>query len=169
MGIASVGLALGLNALLELTGVIGGSETYQTVAENQYAAALPLGLICFGLIAPIAEELLFRGIIYSCVRRYMKPIAAMVMSAAFFAMYHGNSVQGIYAFVMGCLMVYAYEYFGDFRMPVAVHIISNVLIYSISYQPGTAGMFVNWPVCLVCLAFGAGGVWLLNKEKKIYG
>ena len=169
MGIASVGLAVGLNALLELTGVINSSETYQTVAEKQYAVALPLGLICFGVTAPIAEELLFRGIIYSCVRRYMKPIAAMVMSAAFFAMYHGNSVQGIYAFAMGCLMVYAFEYFGDFRMPVAVHIISNVLIYSISYQPGTAAVFVNWPVCLVCLAFGVGGVWLLNREKKIYG
>ena len=103
------------------------------------------------------------------MRRYLKPIAAMVMSAALFAMYHGNSVQGIYAFAMGCLMVYAYEYFGDFRMAVAVHVISNVLIYCISYQPGVAALFLNWPVCILCLAFGGGSLWLLNKEKKIYG
>ncbi len=169
MGAAAVGLAIGFNVLLELTGVIDNSEVYEAVAEAQYAAILPLGLVSFGLITPIAEELLFRGIIYNCVRRYLKPIAAMVMSAALFAMYHGNSVQGIYAFVMGCLMVYAYEYFGDFRMPVAVHMISNVLIYCISYQPGVAALFLNWPVCIVCLAIGGGSIWLLNKEKKIYG
>lgn len=169
MGVAAVGLAIGLNVLLELTGIIDNSEVYEAVAEAQYAAILPLGLVCFGVITPIAEELLFRGIIYNCVRRYLKPVAAMVMSAALFAMYHGNSVQGIYAFAFGCLMVYAYEYFGDFRMPVAVHIISNVLIYCISYQPGVATLFLNWPVCIVCLVCGVGSIWLLNKEKKIYG
>ncbi len=164
---ATVGLALGLNILLKLAGTVESSETYQEVAQNQYAAWLPLGLVCFGLIAPVAEELLFRGVIFNCIRRYMKLSAAMLVSAVFFALYHGNSVQAIYAVVMGYLMAYAYEYFGDFRLALGVHILANVLTYVLSYVPGISHL-MNWPTCIVCLAAGAGCAWALHKGKKIF-
>lgn len=166
LGVATVGLALGLNILFEMSGMIEGSEAYQEVAQNQYAAWMPLGLICFGIITPIAEELLFRGVIFGSVKRYMKLSAAMLISAVFFALYHGNSVQGLYAAVMGYLMAFAYEYFGDFRAAVAVHMVSNVLAYVLSYVSGMAYL-VNWPVGIVCLLCGAGAAWLMNKEKKV--
>nr|WP_300841320.1 CPBP family intramembrane glutamic endopeptidase [uncultured Acetatifactor sp.] len=147
--------------------MIANSESYQEVAQSQYAAALPVGLICFGIITPIAEELLFRGIIYSCLRRYMKLFSAMLISAAFFAVYHGNSVQGIYAVVLGLLMAYAYEYFGDFKMSVAVHVLANVLAYVLSSLKLPPAL-LSWPACVVCLACGVAGVWLLNRQKKIF-
>lgn len=167
LGMATVGLVLGLNLLLELVGAIERSEAYQSVAEQQYSAWLPLGLICYGLITPVAEELLFRGTIYNCVRRYMKLPSAMLISAVFFGLYHGNSVQGIYAVILGYLMVYAYEYFGDFRIPVAIHMAANVIAYILGNVRGMT-VLVNWPVCAVCLALGAGGALLLHKEKKIF-
>ena len=96
----------------------------------------------------------------------MKVPAAMVMSSALFALYHGNSVQGLYGFVMGCFMVYAYEYFGDFRMPVMIHMIVNMLAYIMGDVsiPRTAYL----PVCLVSLACGIGSIWLLNRQKKVF-
>ena len=33
-----------------------------------------------------------------------------------------NYVQGVYGFLIGCLMAYAYEYFGEFKMAVFVHV-----------------------------------------------
>ncbi len=164
---ATAGLALGLNVLLLLVSVVENSDSYQQVAQDQYAAWFPLGLICFGLIAPIAEELVFRGVVFGCVRRYMKLSAAMLVSAVLFALYHGNSVQGLYGAVMGFLMAYAYEYFGDFRMAVAVHILANVLSYVLSFIPAVSGL-VNWPVCLVSLAIGGACAWMLHKQKKIF-
>lgn len=164
---ATAGLAIGLNVLFLLSGAVDGSEAYQEVSQNQYAAWFPIGLICFGIITPIAEELLFRGIIYGCIKRYMKLSAAMLVSSVFFAVYHGNSVQALYAVVLGYLMAYAYEYFGDFRMALAVHIGANVLSYVLSYLPLSSAL-ANWPVCVVCLAVGAGCAWLLHKEKKIF-
>ena len=165
-GIAATGLALGINLLMELSGAIAASESYQAVAENQHAAWLPVGILCYGVITAISEELLFRGIFYNCFRRYMKVPAAMVMSSALFALYHGNSVQGLYGFVMGCFMVYAYEYFGDFRMPVMIHMIVNMLAYIMGDVsiPRTAYL----PVCLVSLACGIGSIWLLNRQKKVF-
>lgn len=168
LGTATVGFALGLNVVLQLAGVIDSSAVYQEVAQSQYSAWIPLGLICYGIVTPIAEELLFRGILYNCQKRYMKLSGAMVITAALFAMYHGNSVQGIYAFLMGCLMVYAYEYFGDFKMPVAVHILANLLVYSVSNVSALMPVIMNWPVGIACLLCGGGSLWLLNKEKKIF-
>lgn len=168
LAVADMGLVLGLNLLLSLTGVVGGSETYQAVAENQYAAWLPLGLFCFGVVTPIAEELLFRGIFYNCCRRYMKLQAAMIMSAALFALYHGNSVQGIYAFFMGCFIVYAYEYFGDYKIAVFVHILANILAYLVSSVGITIPGALQWPVCIVSLLAAAGCIWMLHRHKKLF-
>lgn len=164
---AAAGLALGLNILFLLAGLIESSGSYQEVAKEQYAAWFPIGLVCYGLITPIAEELLFRGVIFGCVRRYMKMSAAMLVSALFFALYHGNPVQGLYGAALGFLITYAYEFFGDFRMAVAVHVLANVLSYVLSFVPAAA-VLANWPVCIVCLAAGGGCAWMLYKQKKVF-
>ncbi len=168
LAMAAVGSVLGVNLLLTLTGMVDKSASYQAVMEDQYAAWLPVGLICYGVITPIAEELLFRGIIYNNIKRFLKLPAAVVISAALFGMYHGNTVQGIYAFVMGALMAYMYEYFGDYRVPVAVHIASNVLAYVLSYTGVAVSGFVSWPVCFVCLVWAIGSIYLLNKDRKVF-
>lgn len=163
---ATLGLVFGVNFLMVQLGAIEASESYQSVAESQHAAWLPVGILCYGVVTAVSEELLFRGIFYNCFRRYMKVSAALVMSAALFALYHGNPVQGLYAFIMGCFMAYAYEYFGDFRMPVLIHMISNMLAYAMGYVNIPQAAY--WPVCIVGLACGIGSIWLLNREKKVF-
>ncbi len=167
LGMATIGFALGLNILLVFFGVTKGAESYQQVAQRQYGAWLPLGLFCYGIIAPLAEELVFRGMIYHELRRLLKMPSAMVISAALFALYHGNMVQGLYAFFMGLLMVYAYEYFGDFRVPAAMHMGANLLIYLLT-SAEIASKIMNVPVCMVCIIWALGGVYLLNREKAIF-
>lgn len=166
LGAATLGLVFGVNFLMMQLGAIEASESYQSVAESQHAAWLPVGLLCYGVITAVSEELLFRGIFYNCFRRYMKLPAAMTMSAALFAVYHGNSVQGIYAFIMGLFMVYAYEYFGDFRMPVLIHMISNMLAYAMGYVNIPQAAY--WPAGIAGLVCGVGSIWLLNREKKVF-
>ena len=56
---------LGLNLLFDLTGIIDNSAAYQAVAAGQLSASLAVGLICYGIISPLAEELVFRGIVYN--------------------------------------------------------------------------------------------------------
>ena len=168
LGILSVSAVMGLNLLLDLSGAVQFSQTYQAVAEDQHSANMILGLISYGLITPFAEEMLFRGAIYGYLRRMTKLRPAMILSAAFFGMYHMNSVQGIYGFFMGLLMVYAYEYFGDFKAPLAIHMMANLLAYSISYTSLGVSGISNWMVCIGFLALAAGSFWLLNRQKKVY-
>ena len=156
-----------MNLLLLLSGVIGQSEAYQAVAESQYAPWLPIGLVCYGLVSPIAEELLFRGILFVRLRRFVEPVGALLFSAALFAFYHGNIVQGIYGFVIGCFLGYIYEYFGDFRMTVAVHMIANLVVYGLSRGGAGATFFASWPVCIGWLVLGAVCAGVLHRRKAI--
>lgn len=167
LGMAAVGAVLGLNLLFALSGIMDNSELYQAVVEDQYSAVIWFGLLCYGFVTPVAEEVLFRGIIYNCLRRSMKVKAAIFISAMVFGMYHMNTVQGIYAFLIGCLIAYAYEYFGDFRIPVVIHIIANVLAYCLTYTSLAVSDLVCWPVCIVFLAVTLVCLFLLNREKKI--
>ncbi|MDE7352360.1 MAG: HAD hydrolase-like protein [Acetatifactor sp.] len=165
---ATVGAVIGLNMLMELLGLTARAADYQAVAESQYAAHFLLGLVVYGLVTPIAEEILFRGILYPCLGKMMKPMPALLMAALFFGMYHGNSIQGIYGFAMGMLILYALEYFGDFRAAVAVHMGANLLAYILTKTGLAAGGIVCWPVCLAGLALAAGSIFLLHRQKKIF-
>ncbi len=167
LAVTTAGAMLGWNMLLELTGLTDNSAAYQAVAEQQYSANIFLALVLYGLAAPLAEELLFRGIVYNCLKGAVGLKAAMLMAAIFFGVYHGNSVQGIYGFLMACLIIYGYEYFGDFKVPVAMHMSVNLISYLMSSTSVAVSGFVCWPVCAVCLCAAAAGLFLLNRERKV--
>lgn len=166
--LAAVGSVLGFNLLFSLTGIIDKSASYQAVAADQYSASLLTGLVCYGLVTPMAEELLFRGILYNYLRRFTGVKMAIPISAFLFGAYHMNSIQGIYGFLMGCLMAYGYEYFGKYKVPVLIHIISNVLAYCLSYTEIAVTGFISWPVCIVSLAVMVFCIMRLHKQKNIF-
>ncbi len=167
IGLAAMGTVIGLNLLFELIGFTEKSQAYQAVAEDQYSAYFLIGILCYGVIAPIAEELLFRGVLFAYMRRFLGVRAALLVSALIFGVYHGNPVQGVYAFLMGCLIAYSYEYFGTFAMPIAVHMVSNILSYCLTYTGLAVTGFVSWPMCILSLVIGLGSLSFLNREKKV--
>ena len=94
-------VSLGLNALLTLTGFADSSQTYQKVADRQYGVAFAVGFILYGLISPLAEEVVFRGVIYNRLRRLYNPAIGIVASGLLFGAFHGNLVQGVYGACLG--------------------------------------------------------------------
>lgn len=168
LGLATIGAVLGLNLLLSLSGMVDNSQLYQAVVEDQYSAHILVGLLCYGIVTPFAEEILFRGIIHNCLRRNMKLKPAIIMSSMIFGMYHMNVVQGVYGFLLGCLISYAYEYFGDFRVAVAIHMAANVMAYCLSYTGLAVSGFFCWPVCIAFLVILAVSLFLLHRQKNIF-
>lgn len=167
LGLTTIGTIFGINMLFELMEVTNKSEAYQAAVADQFSASLLVGVICYGFISPIAEELLFRGVIFTYLRHHVNVKFGLLLSAFAFGAYHMNSIQGVYAFVMGCLMAYAYEYFGTFKAPVVIHITSNILAYCMSFTSMAVSGFVNWPVCIIFLAMAVYGIYGLSKQKKV--
>ena len=84
---------------------------------------LPMFLYA-GILGPIAEEILFRGLVLRSLRPYGKKFA-IVVSAILFGLFHGNLLQAPFAFVVGLVLGYvALEYHIGWAM--ALHVMNNL-------------------------------------------
>lgn len=147
--------SLGLNILLSLTGLVGTSASYQDVAKQQYSVVFGAGMILFGLISPITEEIVFRGLIFNRMRRYFPHVAAVIVSGVLFGIYHGNLVQGLYGSCMGIMMAYLYERMHSFLIPCLFHATANLIVYVAAQNPALHGRIFTLLGCVVLLAVSA--------------
>ena len=92
---------------------------------------------------------------------------AWILSAFLFGAYHGNTVQGIYGFIMGLIFAYGYEYFGSFRVPVILHMLVNIVAYLISALGENGRFLVSWPVSLTFLIIGVILLLYMKKQKNV--
>ncbi len=88
---------------------------------------LMLYLLTAVLIAPLAEELYFRGIFYPLLRQRLPSIGAIPLSALMFAMLHGmfNPVQ----LIGGLIFAVLYEWRGNIWAAYIVHAAANCGIW----------------------------------------
>lgn len=125
-------LSLGVNYIFFITGMIQNSETYQQVAEAQFALPLWLACIFYGILSPVVEETLFRGIVYRALCRNTTKTMGMIGSALLFGAFHGNIVQMMYASLMGGVLAYVYQKYEKLWAPVLFHGAANVAIYLVT-------------------------------------
>ena len=78
------------------------------------------------LAAPIAEELLFRGLLLRSLEPYGKKFALLV-SSVLFGLFHANPVQTPYAFLVGLLLGYAALQY-HVVWAIVLHILNNLLL-----------------------------------------
>ncbi|OZG50697.1 CPBP family intramembrane glutamic endopeptidase [Bombiscardovia coagulans] len=77
------------------------------------------------LWAPVVEEVAFRGVVLTSLKRYGK-IFAIVTSSLLFAVLHGNLSQGVFTFGLGLVLGYVACEF-SLIWSIGLHIFSNVI------------------------------------------
>ena len=94
--------------------------------------SLLMMIFWMGIVAPAAEEMIFRWLIYLRFRDHFSVLVSAVISAAFFGIYHGNVLQAVYAFVLGGIFAWFLEMGGNKWTSVLMHIGANtwILIFS---------------------------------------
>lgn len=86
----------------------------------------PLGIIAVVIMAPIVEELLFRGAIEGhLLRKWKHPAGAIVFSSLVFGLVHGNWVQAPFAFVIGLALGWMYYRTGSLLPGILMHFVNN--------------------------------------------
>ena len=167
LGIATVALALGVTMLMNLSGFGEDTGNFQKIASNLGQASLWTSLITYGLIVPISEELLFRGIAFGYARKFFDVRTAIIGSSILYGAYCGDMVQALFLTVMGYFMAYAYEYFGCFLVPVLMHVGMNVTLLLVEYLGLGNTFFVSWPSCAGFMIAGCAGVIYLARKRKL--
>lgn len=87
-----------------------------------------------GIIAPIAEELFFRGILYTYLRRW-GIFAAVVISTLVFVLFHAPVAIPATQIIGGIVFALSYEYGKSLATPVTIHILGNLSIFFLSLTP----------------------------------
>ncbi len=113
-----------------------GSKQYETVKQIQYSVPLLLGLILYGIVSPLVEEIVFRGIVFNRIKRFYSVPKAVICSALLFGAFHGNLPQFVYGTCMGVLIALCYEWTGCFYAPLLFHAAANVGVFLGAYFIG---------------------------------
>lgn len=126
-------LAVGVLAYLATGGslqdfMVGGTSDF-VIIGYPLLGGIPV-LFLVGVIAPIVEEVVFRGVLYTWLRRHGGVIAATVISSALFGLVHANIAQGVAAFIMAVVLALAYEHTRSLWVPIVMHIANNTLVFA---------------------------------------
>lgn len=129
---------------------------YQKTAESMYTASFSAQIIVLGLIVPIAEELIFRGVMFRRYRENRMFLYSALWSSLFFALMHSNGMQTMYGFLLGILLCYVYEKFGSIQAPVCLHVVlntSSVLLTQAGVFAWLGGVPERLAVAVILCAF----------------
>jgi len=120
-----------------------GGGQQQSVSALQASSDWRLhGAIFFGaaIMAPLAEELIFRGYVYPVVKRFTERNFAMIFTGVLFGVAHLNLLGLPLLIIIGVAMVVVYEYTGSIWAPIACHMAFNTLQMAMMW--GTKYMLV---------------------------
>ena len=114
-------------AILTATG--NAPEVQDLVARAVRADASSAFLVALGVlgivVAPVTEELLFRGALFGSLRPRIGSRAAAVLSSLLFAAVHGSLTALAPLFVLALVLCWVYERSGSLVAPVVVHMLFN--------------------------------------------
>ena len=112
-------------------------EWLESVMQSLTGGELWVDFLCVSIMAPFFEEWLCRGMILRGLlnSRNTKPVWAIVISAAFFALIHLNPWQAIPAFILGCLFGYVYYKTGSLKLTMLMHFANNTVALIIGQIP----------------------------------
>ncbi len=167
-----------ISYLTHLMSLVGYNPDSSLPLPLDNAGWLILNLFVLAVIPAICEEFIYRGMILNGFRKFGS-IAAIFISALFFALAHGSAMQFFYQFVLGVVLAAVVIKTGSIIASMVVHFVNNatVLIYNYIYiQTGTDATTAFTPGMIVlsfALALAAGILlwfliaWLRERKIKI--
>jgi len=139
------------------------TEEYSALIEQLIGGNIWLSLLATVIMAPLAEEFLFRGVTMGMAKKFMPFMAANILQAVLFGVYHLNWIQGVYAFVLGLVLGFTAEYFHSIWASILLHAFINGSAELLSLIPETVTETVVGTV-----AIAVAGVVLLFVAAKLY-
>ncbi|MBR3770467.1 MAG: CPBP family intramembrane metalloprotease [Lachnospiraceae bacterium] len=146
-----------LNNFIAMTPLVQVSEGFQTANENFFGGGVWMQVLASCVVVPVAEELLFRGIVLKRVALFAGETIGIIYSALLFGLIHVNLVQFIYAALLGALLAVIVVKTKRISLAVLGHATANLIailrtasgVLDFSYQPTLAG--IGFSVAMVAI------------------
>lgn len=153
-------ITIALTTILSLMPKV--SESYSEHMNTITGGTLLGNLFLTVVLAPLAEECIFRGLTLRFARNYMPLILANVVQAVLFGVYHMQLVQGIYAFVLGIILGYVAIKFKSVIPTIILHMIINASAFFVGYILPEK-LLDSTPLCIALIVVSAVVIVLAMK------
>ena len=120
-----------------------------------------IALVC--VLAPVLEEMLFRGVILRAFLLRYPPGTAIVHSAAIFGLMHMNIYQFVGAMTMGLVLGWLYERTRSLFPCIVLHGAFNIAVMWLSQAGQAEDGGLGLVVVLSLLVSGVAAVWLVKR------
>ncbi len=156
VGKCAVAAAIGIACSCFAIGMFTLAGDPLSESDNSVFGLQPImAVLLIGVLTPVAEELLFRVLLYGRLREWLSPMSAALICSLVFALAHGNATQGVTAFCYGLIMCLLYERWKSFWAPFLVHAGINTTTVVISIVPGALSAFALGPALVVIIVVAA--------------
>ena len=140
----SLGTIIPLSFLYEQLGIEMDENTQQIFTSLMKE---PWGYVAIGILAPLAEEVVFRGAILRTLLGIMSKKnhwVAIMISAAIFGVVHANLAQFVNALLMGLLLGWMYYRTGSLVPGILLHWVNNTMAYVLAnIMPQSDGKLID--------------------------
>lgn len=130
--ISAMGLNMAINGLISMSQITNLFPEYEEVISGIINHDFYLTLLCVGILIPISEEILYRGILLNKLRNGFTISIAIIIQGILFGISHMNFIQGIYAFIIGAFFGYIVIWTGSLLSSIIMHIVVNSMSVIIS-------------------------------------
>lgn len=98
-----------------------------------------LGFLVAGFVAPVAEEIVFRGVLYAQLRCAWGDVAAVLVSAAVFAAIHLNAMAFVPLMFVGVVLALLFRRSDSLWGSILAHGIYNIATFAIALAAAGIG------------------------------
>ena len=102
------------------------TDVYTKLLGQTTSLTLVLNLVLAGVLAPLVEETLFRGIIFGSLQAYFGKWTSAVLSAVIFSGLHFQAYGFFPRFMLGMVLVYLYDKYKSLYPAIALHALNNI-------------------------------------------
>ncbi len=158
IGIDSALLGVGMlgifQAIVKLIEIIAPKwlKTQNAHSESILNGYMAVAVIYTVVVAPICEELVFRGLMLSTLKDKVPRWASILGIALIFGLIHSFPIGFIYAFSLGLLLGWLYYYTGSLLPCIIVHALFNATNY-LSFIPYNIGIYVVMALAIPLIAY----------------
>ncbi len=130
-----IAMTIGFSALFFSSFIVQGLSLLFPEAYEAYVKAfadLQLGsplsfFLAVVIMAPLFEEILFRGWIFDQLQRKLSVGLAVVLSGLLFGLFHLNIFQGTFASILGIVLGLSLLWTNSIWIPIIIHLVNNGL------------------------------------------
>ena len=141
---------------------------YSDFSSTLFGGSIWITILAVAVVAPITEEIIFRGFMLSRLRRSMPTAVAAIISSLIFAVAHGALVWMAYAFVLGIVLCYVATKYRSIVASMVLHIAFNLLgVIASNFENLETSGFIVLALLIIGLAGSAVIIVVMGKRQVI--